>query len=1124
MLEWASTCLETGGRQLLRPRKPCLRTRRMLHSTFWHHGASDLALPFWWPTASVFGRTIGDVDDSRHSNSSIKTTEGPCLEFLYPAKTLALLRKLSKYKTNTLAARRRHQLSGTTVRQFSTTRWKAKRVNTELLDPQVLALQGELEGRLQRSNAHEALRDLLASGEQQKQELAWRLYLAIPERGYTSQLREALLNYLDAPDASVDANRILRVFDALPSEDRRASSYRIAISAYLALEMVGPAVQLHGEAASRKLGVHIGTDILLARTVKDNQWDLSLRVVKALIRCASDNGVDISEWHQQPNRAWGKSKDVWGLVATLPYLRGNLESFLLHVRQFQHELSSSEETKHALKLFMFGLTAETAEQVLHKDPADEDSIWDFLIGFFHELRALKLPSSDLYEYTIQRMLKIERYREYTNQRKTFLELYRMYRDESIQNPDPSVRPTQKLFRKIIFQVGRFRSRTGVEDRVADLRKFYPVEKIDYKLLRYLIFFYAESGEVGKVHEYFEELQENYKDRLDLKILISLPFAHARKVDVMGAEKQFRRISQEFDRIPDTACWNVLLLAYTRADDLDGALTCFNNILEAGITPDIHTFGPLLDLCASRGDVEAFEALFSRAEQLKIPIRTDVRARAGYVEALLNMDDLEGAEATAQAMLKSQHAGVLRGALTHTWNLLIQHHALKGDISSSRRLYRQMVENHIPLDSWTYGSLMRALIEVQQTNAAYKILRVTMPRNNVQVFALHYALVISGFIRERQLDHALHAHKRMVDRNVAQTPASRMASLQAIGLSELRKLKRKNLKDPRTRLAAVEETLREILLQDPEAEIAHRQPGHKTILDRRYNSPEVYFAFLIFLYGTRGAYDVCKELFEAATIKKSENVDYEAPLSLLVAIMEAHLRAKEYHEVARCWALARSQAGRLVETFGQAINAKSPGVEFDSLTDPFVKESFDNAQIAPNRRQALTRAARIYIRSLLYQDSAQCIQEAQQTIRGLLTSGFILDNLTWNEFIQTLARRGRILDAFTICEAYLMPSFPGWRQLSPYYIRKNLRGHLWMELRHDDLTKRTMMPRYKTLVILAAAYAQVRRNEAGGMGYNSEMGGWTRDVLEQISPNVVRAIETMPRTGDRLQRRFLGTML
>jgi pentatricopeptide repeat-containing protein PET309 len=150
-------------------------------------------------------------------------------------------------------------------------------------------------------------------------------------------------------------------------------------------------------------------------------------------------------------------------------------------------------------------------------------------------------------------------------------------------------------------------------------------------------------------------------------------------------------------------------------------------------------------------------------------------------------------------------------------------------------------------------------------------------------------------------------------------------------------------------------------------------------------------------------------------------------------------------------------------------------------------------------------------------------EAQRTIKDLLINGFIVDNFTWNEFIQELCRRNRLLDAFSACEAYLMPQFPGWRTLNPMYIRHDRPGHQWMDLRHTDITKSAMLPRYMTLIVLARGYAQVRRDEANGLGYNPDMGGWTRDILEKLAPKTVEAIITMPKTGDELQMRYLADM-
>lgn len=1082
----------------------------MLHSSLWRHGASDLRLP------ALICSPGGDRE--------LKASDGQVLDFLYPEKTLALIRRISKHNVDATEFRCGHQLRRGGVRHFSTSQWQAQQHDTDFPALTDVHLQKEMEERLEGSSASDALESLLASEQSGMQELAWHLYLAIPEDSRTAPLRADLLDYLSL-DPSVDANRILDIFKSLPTEERRASSYRDAITAYLALDMVDPAVQLQEEAAFGYVGMYFGSNLVLARAVQDNQWDLSLRILRTFVQFMSRaKSVDMSRaWIPHPKATGYKA--VWKTVSQLPYLRGNLDSARLHIQQFQAELLSTEEDKDVVRFFIHGLATEATKQILRTDSPDEDMIWDFFTGFFRELHALGLSSPYLYEHVILEMMSIPRYREHTNQRKIYLELYRMYREECEENPDPLVRPSVNLLARCVVHVGKVGSTFGVENLIKDFRTFYPGQPMPYRTLKYLTDYYADLGAADQVHEYFEEMRKAYESQIDLKNLTALPYVYARRVDVEGTEKQFRRISDEFGLTPDITIWNVLLLVYTRADDLDRALACFNQILESGLTPDVRTFGSLLDLCASRGDVEAYEALYTKAEQLKIHIRSDVRARAGYVQTLLNFDDPEGAYKIARIMVRDQHAGTLRGSLTHTWNLLIQYYALRADINECRRLYREMVEEKIPLNTWTYGSLMRAFVEVRQTNAAYKILRVTMPENNIQVHAFHYAIVITGFIRERQYDHALRANKRMMARNVPQTVSSRVASLNAVGISEILKLKKEKDHDPRTRLIGIEEQMRGILLSDYETDVALRQPRHLQMIDSKYHSsPEDYFGFLIILYGTRGAFEYCKEMFQAAAIARQDEANYEAPISLLTAIMEASLRAKDHDEVARCWELALTQANKLVRTLHQAVNPEPPKPEISSLTDPAIRDSHVTAPIAVNRRQVLFRATRIYIRSLLAREDNEALADAQTAIGSLLASGFVVDNLTWNEFIQMLARRGHLIDSYTACEAYLMPNFPGWRNLNPQYVRKDRPGHMWMELRHEDLRKRMLLPRYKTLVILATAYAQVRRDEAEGLGYNQEMGGWMREILQRVSPMTVEAIETMPRTGDNLQRRYLSQML
>ncbi|KAL1795729.1 hypothetical protein ACET3X_005953 [Alternaria dauci] len=1024
------------------------------------------------------------------------------------------------------------------IRHFSTTQVQPPHQEEQLDVDVVDQAEKEAAELVRDSDAFTELRKFLKSPPPGKQELAWQLYTAIPEQllvGQEERIRGHLIEYLvqgvvqDGEPAVPE--RVLQVFGELPPALRWPSSCLAAIKAYTALGMIGPAIQLLDEPDHPDLNkTRSGMDVILRRAVLDEQWDLVFRVFRMFRRRTVKNHGTLL---YRMTRHGDTLPALWGEVAKLPELLEHFQSFLRYIGEFQHELKSSKLLERDLACFVMSFVPHVMDRVMNTEELDDDFIWDYFIRLFDDLHTLQLPTSACYEYAIKRLLELPRYKTYNNKRKIPLELYRRFRQLYLEQTDPTndARPSIGLIKSLIDQHATMGGLGRVQDHVQDLRAWYPDQPLRPRLLKFLIQTYANVGDVDKVHEYFDELKSTYPDEVTIKVLSSLLYVYARSADVVGTITQFKRIHEEFHMTPDAGCWNILLYAYIRAEDIDGALECFNNCLSYGVVPDVYTFGPLLDFCAHRGDVEAFETLFSKGKQMGIPLDTDVRARSGYVEAFLNAGDEEGAQAIAQGMLNSWKAGRLHGyPLTHTWNLLIQQRALDRDLVGSREQYRQMVENNIPLDSWTYGSLMRALVEAKQTNAAYKLLRVTMPEQGLRVHALHYAIVMTGFLREKQYAQAVHAYERMVQRKVPQTESSRQASLQTLGLSDLHKLRKRGAKHINYRLLRVEEALEEMLVSSTAREVAHRQPAHERSTRTHHFSTlaQSYYGLVISLYSARSAYKTCKKLFEKAAASAPDSNNYTIPLTLTTSMMEAHLKAGEHAEVAKCWKLARISATNLTKTFHQAVqqldvDTDNPEIsdlsESNSLVDPSVQQRFREARISNNRRDILTRPSRIYVRSLLAQsDNPDALQEAQRTIRDLLVSGFTIDTLTLNEFIQKLVLRGRLMDAFTICEAYLMPRFPGWRELVANYIRHDRQGYQWMELRHHEIKKTSVLPRYKTLVLLAKAHDQVRNDERSGIGYDTNAEAWMTEILERSAPLTVRAIETMPRTFDRLQQR------
>jgi pentatricopeptide repeat-containing protein PET309 len=1038
-----------------------------------------------------------------------------------------MLKKIATPGPDGFEMQRRH-LHGASHHPYSTAQVRTQHEEIDVDEATVEQVKEEITATPKDPRAFEALTRFLTIREPGKQDLAWQLYAAIPTSSLRSddhgELRANLLEYLNQDDDPAVPNRVLQVFDELPDDKLRASSYRAAIVAQISLRMMGPALELLEDAPRHKHFnfSNLGYDVIIRRTVLEEQWDLSLRVFRAFLDQNPVRGRARTSLAIQ----WGNAiPEIWRGVTTLRQLPNRLQSFLSHVREFQHEIGSSEENKKTLSLFVISFVPNVMEQVLLDPKLDEKATAHFFGRLFNDLEALKLPTSVCYEYAMKQLLKLPDDEAMREIPKLLLDLYARYRQLCLDSSGIAyAKPSLNLLRNLIVHYCDHGDLARAHELVQDHRIFYPKEPLRAGLLRYLIHCYADYGDMEQVEEYFGEFMTYYKNQVDLKLLSSLPFACARRADVQGANVQFNRIHGEFGLIPDAACWNVLLLAYARADDLDGALECFNTCIDSGIAPDLYTFGPMIDVCAQRGDVEAFEALFSRAEQMGVPLTQDIRARSGYVQVFLNAGDTLGAEAVAQGMLKSWRAGTLMGhTLTHTWNLLIQHDALNQDLAGARARYREMVKNNIPTDSWTFGSIMRALVEVKQTNAAFKLLRKTMAQNKLQPHALHYAIVMTGFLREGggQVQVAMEVYNRMIEQGVAQTYSSREATIRTLGEPDSAKFRKRRLS--MSRLEQVEQAVEDILSEVVKGQAILRQPKHTRQMDSRNHgaNPQSYYGLLISMYATRGSYKLCTKLLQKAEAMAPNVDNYTVPMTLITGAMEAHFKAGEHSEVARYWELARTSASKLTQTFSQIMNPQAPTSENKSIVDPSIRARFEGSRISANRRNILFQAARYYVRSLLdpTNPNPDALDEAQCTMRDLLIDGYTLDVFTWNEFVQTLAQRGRLAEAFSTCEEYLMPSFPGWRNLYPTYIRKDRRGYQWMEFRHYEITRTSIMPRYKTLIILASAMQKVRSDERNGIGYDQSAGGWQRELLEEAAPLTVRAIETMPRTNDPLQTQY-----
>ncbi|KAK5275412.1 hypothetical protein LTR16_012501, partial [Cryomyces antarcticus] len=89
---------------------------------------------------------------------------------------------------------------------------------------------------------------------------------------------------------------------------------------------------------------------------------------------------------------------------------------------------------------------------------------------------------------------------------------------------------------------------------------------------------------------------------------------------------------------------------------------------------------------------------------------------------------------------------------------------------------------------SYAALMQALVLCRQTDAAAKIMKELMPDNGVRVLAIHYAILMAGYIKQGLYEKVVKLRHRMEKRNIRSTLATNISYLKAKTIQELKGLR------------------------------------------------------------------------------------------------------------------------------------------------------------------------------------------------------------------------------------------------------------------------------------------------------------------------------------------------
>ena len=1119
MLERAAGCLESGGRSLLRAHQ-ALRTKRMLHSTFWHHGAGDLTLPPY-----MLPSMLGDVSRPKHSDMSpLSPPDGFLLEFLYPPRSRAFLRDLAssngeklerhhgrrthlnRYREYSSVASGELQMMGSENENFTSSILQTRLPTDDTItssvyiqpncgDSTMLEYSQDHTGP---STALEGLQKFLRSRKKDAYEEAWRIMITAdpssPAYGNTSA---DMIEYLSNSVERIDAERVLRLFMKLEKDSRRPSSYRAAIAANLRLRKLGKAVLAFQEAADSAIVEDIGADVLLEQIVQCKYWHLGSQV------CESYRAALDKQYNEESLELWRRVKDT---AIPLTFVMSLLDSFQQFSQCF-NEMNTPAFMTFFRDLSIITLKQQSSKLFLHAQTSQQKQV-DEILRLIKYLRHLRVTNAELYEALVFKLNHRAKIRSPAKSNFMY-SLYENFRKETFFSPSQQL--LKIIMSTLCYHEPRdevLRESTKIEDVAKDWAKFHGY--LSNEAVQMMLETFGRAGEVKLVHKYFGYLESPSKRDLQ-RSFFWLIYVHTSRADLNKAIWQFERMTQEFSVPPDRECYNALLQAYSRNDDLEGASQRFREMETNNVVPDAHTFGILMGMYADRGVPQHVSELFSVANSHNINPTSHMWA--ALVRAHIENDDLVTAENIAE---ESSRSRAITESMTIVWNQVLTAHALRRDLESTSRVFEHMRSCQIPPDSLTYAALMQCLVLLRQYDAARKILQKVIPQARIKLLALHYAILMGGYVESKQWSRVLGLDAVIRRRGIRPTVSTRIPVLRAQAAVEAKFSDMRSRTSPDTRLMTTEQALSDVLDTSDRRETtsAIKQPSYglgDSSMSEAY--PDAYYQVLISTYGRRYAFDIVDDIFDEYLHAKEQPSpsSFMPPLKLLTTLMQSHWRAREYDHIEKCWSLIYRKAMHLI----RVSPVPKPVLAATSDEVQASLQLLSPSRMAPSRRHIISRPLTYFIRSLSQRGE---ISRMISLIDELTRSGWILSNRVWNLYVQTLAKNSHVLLAFEVCEERLMPGWPGWRHGNalrrnpPMYQKKGRFDRMDTRI----VLPKMLLPQYPTIVILARTLLDVQRASA----YAAEGDITIREIRDK-APKAVRAVETMPLVKhDSVQRNIL----
>jgi pentatricopeptide repeat-containing protein PET309 len=1058
MLERTTGCLESGSlRRLLPGSKKALKSRRELHSAFWNHGAIELELsPLW--AALIRGPDPLDQSCEREEKNS-SGQGGMLLDFLYPAGTIRFLRQYSGWGPDRLDGRRSIAGLAKLGHRLYTSSAKDPSASHDVVEA-----SEDIDDGYDDDTSAKYLQEYLRLERRSDYEEAWRRYSELDKK-QQQRLRFALIEYFAASNRVVDAERTTELFEQLAEKRKLQPAYIAVIRAHLRLHNLPNAIALN-KAAVAKLGFPVGADQLLAYMVEKSYWPHAIQTWQQFRE------------FQDPTR--NVQSDILELVYQLPT---RLERTFELADYITKEMKSSSDRPEGVLSDLVEFGSRIVKYLLLHGPISNPSDQASQKKLLDILAKWGLDTPDVHHHCIERLLR------YSNDARPAVRLYREARRSK------EVQFSRWVLHGLLKAFCDHHSVLGMQQVLDDFFRCHG--KPSRRTYQLCMREFAAQGDAETVRALFDQYTGRFK--LDWQFAIQkvhsadefapLLHVHAKRGELPAVLATFDEIQERYKLKPTLLCWNIVLNAYGKIHDIDGAFACFDQLLESTtLQPDDYTFGTMMSICATKGDRERAVELYKLAESMKIEKSTTMID--SLVLTFLRDEYFNEAEKICEDSLKLE----LKGSRTRMWNSLLVGYANRRDLQNVNRLLRRMSEAKVEYDQFTYSALMQALAVAKQPDRARTIMTEVMREAGIKPTNIHYAVLMGGYIANREYHKVFRVQNAMRRRGIKESAGSKLLAIKAAA-AEDQKLFGTGTEAQQSQraLQIFQDTLSSMDAMELSQPVS--KGTRRMAQDMAY--PSMLYSFVMFILGQRDELETVSAMYDQYIKTLPEHRRGSPDNQVLSALMISKLRAYDFAGVQECWDIALSQARKV----GRAI--PSPGPQAAAVKMPTTSE------ILPDHQLDLTELITTQIISLSIQRK---VDDIPPLINALVEEGFLLSNDNWNQYIQVLARRYRYKFAFELCERMLMPNWTGWARIRWQAPERN---RLPLELRALRKQPKHYRPKAHTLLYLARGYLELQ-----SMAAESTASQIMLAELERSCPKTIHAIRTMQRVDDSLERDVL----